>query len=176
MKFDYEEWRQSTNKLTAHLVSDFERRNGYPPGRNTAAPATVPLSREAVDALPAPLAEFYRHVAEVTLGDLRVGYFIQTAQETLDSNAGRPVKLDGPETIEVITFGSDGGGTLFALGLPNGEPVYRLPASGIDHNGVYDNTDYRAHVTAATLPEFLTELHTALRETSTARACDLDAG
>ncbi|USX48966.1 hypothetical protein [Lentzea sp. HUAS12] len=49
-------------------------------------------------------------------------------EQWLSSMDGRwPVRLDGPERIDVVSFGSDGGGTQFALGLPDGAPVYALP-------------------------------------------------
>ncbi|MFI6098032.1 hypothetical protein ACIA8G_20940 [Lentzea sp. NPDC051213] len=53
------------------------------------------------------------------------------------STGTHPVRLDGRESIDVVTFGSDGGGTLFALGLPDGAPGYLLPPSGVDRSGDY---------------------------------------
>ncbi|ALG09346.1 SMI1/KNR4 family protein [Kibdelosporangium phytohabitans] len=169
MTFDHVEWLRSTNELAARSTHGFQERFGYPPGDNTAVQAGEPVSEQVAGMLPRPLVEFYRHVSGVTLGDLHVGYFIQTAQDTVRGLSGTlPVRLDGPAAIDIVTFGSDGGGTLFALGMPDGEPVYRLPASGVDERGVYDNSDSRARVIAATLPEFLTNLHALLLEAARA--------
>lgn len=116
-----------------------------------------------VEQLPAPLVQFYRHVAEVSLPDVSIGYFVAMAQVAVDGRDGRlPVRIEGVESIDVVSFGSDGGGSHFALGLPDGAPVYGLPPSAVDRTGVYDNHDSRVRVVAATLPDFLTGLHDLL--------------
>ena len=73
-----------------------------------------------------------------------------------------PVRIEGPESLDVVSFGSDGGGTHFALGLPEGMPVYALLPSAVDRAGVYGNHDSRVRVIAASLPEFLTGLRDLL--------------
>ncbi|WP_156077551.1 SMI1/KNR4 family protein [Saccharothrix sp. NRRL B-16314] len=160
--FDYELWLTSVNDLAARFVSGFAEKFGYPPDENKARPAFGPLP-DGVMQLPAPLVEFYRHVAEVSLPDVHIGYFVSMAQATVNGRDGRlPVRIEGAASIDVVTFGSDGGGTYFALGLPDGAPVYRMPPSAVDREGVYDNRDSRVQVVAATLPEFLTKLHNLL--------------
>ncbi|MFC3895452.1 hypothetical protein ACFOWZ_28565 [Lentzea rhizosphaerae] len=167
--FDHERWLTSMNELSAALTSGFREKFGYPPGKNEVTPAAGPLPEGAED-LPTPLVEFFRHVEEVSLPDLHTGVFITGARHTVSGRDGRqPVRIDGPEAVDVVTFAADGGGTLFALGLPDGAPVYRLPPSALDRAGVYDNHDSRAQVVAATLPEFLTGLHDFLAAEITRR-------
>ncbi|MEU0880188.1 hypothetical protein ABZ345_16430 [Lentzea sp. NPDC005914] len=157
--FDYERWITSMNGLADRLVAGFEEKFGYPPGENKVTPATEPVP-DGVDDLPAPLAEFYRHVAEVSLPDLQNGYFISNARHTVGGRDGRQiVRVEGALTSDLVTFGADGGGTHFALGLPDGAPVYQLPPGAVDRRGVYDDWDSRVRVVAASLPEFLTALH-----------------
>lgn len=158
--FDYERWITSMNELAGVLTDGFEERFGYAPDDNVVTPATEPLPAELAEALPAPLIEFHRHVAEAWLMNLSNGYRLHDVRHTVEGRDGRqPVRIEGPVAADVITFGSDGGGSLFALGLPDGAPVYLLPPSALDRAGVYDNHDSRARVVAATLPEFLTKLH-----------------
>lgn len=160
--FDYWRWLTSMNDLAARFISGFEKNFGYLPGENGVTPVSGPLPGE-VEQFPAPLAEFYRHVAEVSLPDVHIGYFVAMAQVVVDGRDGRlPVRIEGVESIDVVCFGSDGGGTHFALGLPDGAPVYRMPPSAVDRAGVYDNRDSRVRVLAAALPEILTGLHDLL--------------
>jgi hypothetical protein len=160
--FGYERWLTSMEDLSARFVAGFIEKFGYPPGENGVGRAAGPLP-DGVDELPAPLAEFYRHVSEVSLPDLQHGYFVSAAGAVVNGRDGRlPVRIEGSDGTDVVSFGSDGGGTHFALGLPAGAPVYALPPSAVDRRGVYDNHDSRARVVAATLPEFLTELHDLL--------------
>jgi hypothetical protein len=160
--FDHERWIASMNELAAELTAGFQARFGYPPDENKVTPATGPLP-EGVEQLLAPLAEFYRHVEQVSLPDLQNAYFVSMAQATVNGRDGRlPVRIEGPITADVVSFGSDGGGTLFALGLPDGAPVYMLPPSGFDDAGVYDDHDSRVRVVAANLPEFLEKLQVML--------------
>ncbi|SER98695.1 hypothetical protein [Lentzea albida] len=166
--FDYEQWLTSVDGLAARFVAGFTARFGYPPGENGVRRAAGPVPDGVAD-LPAPLAEFYRHVAEVSFPDLRQGLFVAPAKAVVDGRDGRwPVRIEGSERIDVVSFGSDGGGTHFALGLPGGAPVYALPPSAVDREGVYDDHDSRARVIAATLPEFLTELHDLLSSATSA--------
>jgi hypothetical protein len=160
--FDYERWLTSMDDLSARFVSGFIEKFGYPPGENGVSRAAGPLP-DGVDELPAPLAEFYRHVSEVSLPDLQHGYFVSAARAVVNGRDGRlPVRIEGSDGTDVVSFGSNGGGTHFALGLLAGAPVYALPPSAVDRRGVYDNHDSQARVVAATLPEFLTKLHDLL--------------
>ncbi|MGI5506291.1 hypothetical protein [Lentzea sp. CA-135723] len=161
--FDYERWLTSMNELATRMTAGFQEKFGFPPYENGVERAEG--EPEGLEALPAPLAEFYRHVAEVSLMNVFVGYAVWPAQHTISGLQGvQPIRLEGPGTVDVVTFGSDGGGTLFALGLPAGAPVYLLPPSGVDRSGVYDNSDSRAKVVATTLPEFLGKLHDVLED------------
>ncbi|WP_434449903.1 hypothetical protein [Lentzea sp. E54] len=160
--FDYEQWLTSMDDLAARFVARFVARFGYPPGENGVRRAAGPLP-DGVEDLPAPLVEFYRHASEVSLPDLQQGYFVSPARAVVNGRDGRlPVVIDGPDRIDIVSFGSDGGGTHFALGLPDGAPVYSLLPSGIDSTGVYDNHDSLARMIAATLPEFLADLQDLL--------------
>lgn len=156
--FDYARWTTSMDELAGRLVAGFAERRGYPPGRNEVRPAGAPPA--GLELLPPPLAEFYRHVEEVSLPDFHNAFFIPDARWTVGGRDGTlVVRIEGQFTSDVVTFAADGGGTHFALGLPEGAPVYRLPPGAVDRRGVYDDWDSRVSVVAQTLPEFLQGMH-----------------
>jgi hypothetical protein len=153
--FDYERWTMSMNDLADRLLAGFEDRRGHPPDVNEVRRASGPVP-DGVEQLPAPLAEFYRHIEEVSLSDFHNGFFIPQARWTVGGMDGTLiVRIEGQYTTDVVTFAADGGGTHFALGLLEGAPVYQLPPGAVDRRGVYDDWDSRVRVIARRLPEFL---------------------
>ncbi|GIJ43798.1 hypothetical protein Val02_06840 [Virgisporangium aliadipatigenens] len=98
-----------------------------------------PPEPDAPVPLPADLAALLRTVGPVSLPDIGNGYFLQA-----------PYTVDRIAEGEVVVFGSDGGGTLYALG----DAVYRIrDASYVD--GFYDGP---VTVIAPDLDSFLERL------------------
>lgn len=161
--FDYARWHQSMRELLAQMMDVFEARMGYPHGRNLVVEAGGDLvGEEASLVLPEPLLEFYRHIKEVSLPDVHVGYFVHPLEKVVAGLDGRvPVRIEGRDSREVVTFGSDGGGVLFALGRDQGAPVYLIP-TGLVQNGAYIDNESRVQIVAPTLPTFLDKVREML--------------
>lgn len=106
-----------------------------------AAPTTLATLRERMPWVPEDLLVLHQVVGPVCLADVGDGYFVHPAEDlaaVLDHDDGRPDRLVLPEAgeVDVVVFGSDGGGRLYALATAVGGPVYRLQeASYVD--GVY---------------------------------------
>jgi hypothetical protein len=156
--FDYETWANTVRESLASLVDVFETRYGYPPDRNVVEVASGGISTDQASVLPESLGKLYTHFAELSLPDVHVGYFVHPLAKTLAGLDGSlPTEVRGIETFSIVTFGSDGGGSLFAVKSPEGAPVYLLPPGEV-RDGVYIDNESRARVVASTVPEFLKRL------------------
>lgn len=155
-----EQWRDDMRAGTQRLVGEFEGRFGFPPGEHRVdGPAdAAELDGLAAAGVPDDLQVFYRVVGEVGLPDVNNGYWIRRPPEPGDDH-GYPTALS--DGREIVVFGSDGGGAMFALAAGSGTPVYRL-ADGILLNDTYD-TDGAA-VFAEDLQAFLTFLRDELTD------------
>jgi len=107
------EWRVSVTVKADQLLETFQSRFGFEPGRNRLGPPAAEQALASLQAIvPRPAADlidFYRCIGQVSLPDVGNGYFI-----------GPPHELD------VLVFGSDGGGALYAVPAAKPGPVYRL--------------------------------------------------
>lgn len=162
VSFDYAGWREAMRRYAARLTDEFETRFGYPPGEQVVGdPTDVAIMDNTFPSHPAPVPEtlldFYREVSRVSLPDVWVGYFIAPLERVLDGlDGGDPVHMGGRWNTPIITFGSDGGGTMFALGMPQGTPVYVLPEGAV-HDQVYEDSAL-PRIVAEDLPAFLGKL------------------
>ncbi|MEU4681086.1 SMI1/KNR4 family protein [Micromonospora sp. NPDC023737] len=142
---DYNAWRDSMRRLTREIETNFELRFGYPPDVQYVG---GPTSQEDIDeaqaqivALPEELLRFYAHISEVSLPDVDSGYFIHSLRRVLDGRArADPIRIGAQWNLRISAFGSDGGGTLYALGSGDGGPgpVYAL-APGPVRDQVYED-------------------------------------
>ena len=114
----------------------------YPKGTNAVLPAndsddpdTVALLRRLRESDLASLEVFYHHAGGISLPDVGSGLFIHSPAQILrELDRGAPLhlwKIDGPR---VFPFGSDGGGSLFAMGMD--AQVLQLTPAAISE-GVY---------------------------------------
>ncbi|MEV2253118.1 hypothetical protein AB0I94_21485 [Streptomyces sp. NPDC050147] len=155
-------------------ISAFESRFGYPPDSNSleaeegfGAAGYDETSAGPGPALPVDLALLHRHVRDVSLPDVGVGLFAHSAQVTVAGLRGElPTRVVGggraPAVDEpVVVFGSDGGGSLFALSRADGATVYRLPPGRVER-GVY-HCAAKPQVLAENLLGFLTYVEDELR-------------
>lgn len=134
-------WKVAMRTAIVALENVFEERFGYPidPGENCIVDAESASTKfgGGTDFLPSVLAMFYADVAEVSLPDVHIGYFLHPVVAIVESETrSLPRWVDAASVRgEVITFGSDGGGGLFSILLQDGA-VYYLPG-GMVEAGVY---------------------------------------
>lgn len=163
---DFAEWADETRMLAAEFQAGFESRYGYPPGDHVVSgptdPSIIEEAASRADAIPVVLLDFYRMCGEVSLPDVGVGYFVVPLRRVLDGLDGDdPVRMRGSWDLPIVVFGSDGGGTLFALHAGSGEPAYALPPGPV-HAQVYADSLTPASVIADDLPGFLAIVRRAL--------------
>ncbi len=147
MSNTYADWARDLRVLLTELADlDF----GYPLDTNEViGPQPSPTQ------VPAGLEDLYAVCDGVSMPDVYVGYFLDSAAEVAARPArGEPTHIEGAARIPISVFGTDGGGNRFALG-PGGA-IYYLPSSGAVLNGTfYEDHLVKASVKAATLLDFL---------------------
>lgn len=119
-------------KLRAALAELAQQDFGYPIDENEVrAPASSPAD------LPEALRSLYSVCDGLSCPDVHVGYFLHPASWVVTAaRRGEPTRVDGPQPFAIHVFGSDGGGSRFALRLDDGA-VYFLPSSGAVHDGAW---------------------------------------
>jgi hypothetical protein len=106
--------------------------------------------------VPAGLEDLYGVCDGVSMPDVYVGYFLDSAAEAASRpSRGEPTEIQGTTRIPISVFGTDGGGgNRFAIG-PGGS-IYYLPSSGAVLKGTFHEDHLvKASVKAATLLDFL---------------------
>lgn len=125
------EWRVSVTGEVGRLLETFQSRFGFQPGMNQLGPPAAEQGLASLQAIvPCPagdLIDFYRRVGQVSLPDVGNGYFIHPADLVVRQAAdGEPRRIGPPHELDVLVFGSDGGGALYAVPAAKPGPVYRL--------------------------------------------------
>ena len=125
------EWRVSVTVKADQLLETFQSRFGFEPGRNRLGPPAAEQALASLQAIvPRPAADlidFYRCIGQVSLPDVGNGYFIHPADLVARQAAdGEPRRIGPPHELDVLVFGSDGGGALYAVPAAKPGPVYRL--------------------------------------------------
>ncbi|MFK0249919.1 hypothetical protein ACIQUM_34910 [Amycolatopsis azurea] len=151
--------------LSAEFERSFEARFGYPPGENRVFAGdrddSGVLEELAKLGAPAGLLDFYAQVREVSLPDVGNGIFLHPAGHVIAGLLGAmPTRLTGAVEDEIIVFGSDGGGSLFALSKAGGH-IRRL-RGGSFLEGAYEADPRGTMVVAKDLREFLDGILTEL--------------
>ncbi|MFD0591658.1 hypothetical protein ACFQZ4_02985 [Catellatospora coxensis] len=166
-----DQWVRDLSAVLATFTTTFEQDRGYPCGEHTLGAAAgqaelvAMTAGELHDVMPSDLLTWCRRVREVSLPDVGAGYFLHPPDLIVAHALVEGVQwiIDGDGSRErVVVFGSDGGGTLYALN-PTGTAVHRLPP-GEMHDGVYRTDDPRAGVVAPHLVGFLDLLRAAVHE------------
>ncbi|MFI7705827.1 hypothetical protein [Nonomuraea sp. NPDC049480] len=165
--FDVIRYRTRLDELVARHLPAFEERFGYPPGENVVVAASpgesaATLEPEFGPRVPADVGAFFDVIAQVSLPDFWNGYFLGPPSWIAGLHRAREPQTvkTGAGEQEVLVFGSDGGGTMYAVPLPEGRPVYKLP-SGELRDGCYRHplgTADSPPIIADDLEEFLTVL------------------
>jgi hypothetical protein len=106
---------------------------GYPLGVNE---VREPLPIKA-SGIPSFLDQIYNAFDGLSLPDIHIGYFIDSASRTASApERGEPSFIVCDTELPIHVFGSDGGGGRFAVGLSDGA-IYYLPSSGSVRDGKY---------------------------------------
>jgi hypothetical protein len=151
-------WAEEMSLIASKVAQNFEATFGYPPGTNVVARADTDSGSRAVALLSdhginGDLLDLYSKIEKVSLPDVDRGFFIHSAEEVSDGiRDGQPTKLTGAVDEDIVVFGSDGGGALFALSPAN--KVYRLDG-GAMVGSVYDAGDGDVSIIAWDLWGFL---------------------
>ncbi|WP_433435435.1 hypothetical protein [Nonomuraea sp. CA-141351] len=122
--------------LAARFVENFERTFGYPPGENVVHMVSPEESNDAARRLTdlrvrPELQRFYSIIRDISLPDVENGFFIHPAEQVVDGIRGvQPTRVAGAIKDEIVVFGSDGGGALFALNGA-GDKIYRLTGGAL---------------------------------------------
>lgn len=131
---------------------------GYPLGTNALGSKISIIQQEKLAAsFPQPslreLRGLYSLANGASLPDVHSGYFIHPVERVLE-NDGDPQFIKRETSEPVMTFGSDGGGGLFAISLLEGGGVYHLPPGRIQGR-VYEDRGHATRI-AEDFPAFLT--------------------
>lgn len=116
-------------------------------------------SSELPAGVPPALVPMYSVFDSLCLPNVHNGYYIDRAERVVTATQrGGPTQIEGEPGRRIHVFGSDGGGSLFALDLDN-ETIYYLPAWGVTGEGVYLVDDLMPiRVVGSNLMEFLDRL------------------
>jgi hypothetical protein len=121
---------------------------------------------EGMPWLPDDLLALYRVVGPVSLPDIANGYFVHPPDGLLGDpyrDGGRADRIGEPlaQDVDVVVFGSNGGGDLYALAATGGGPVYRLREAAYG-DGIYRGTECGITVVGNNLGDFLGRLLAAV--------------
>ncbi|WP_433260415.1 hypothetical protein ACQPWR_17300 [Micromonospora vinacea] len=126
--------------------------------------AEIALLRQRLPWMPEDLVALHRQVGPVTLPDICNGYFVHPLEELLAllDVQDRADRIGEPfaASIEVVVFGSNGGGDLYAVATADGR-VFRLRGASYV-GGVYAGTGDNVTVVGADLRNFLERLLTTV--------------
>ncbi len=113
---------------------------GYPPGENYVSRSTDSSDSEALAAVLSgagtrELIEFYSIVSKSSFPDVGPGFFVDEAECVVEGLRGtQPTQVSSVPARDVVVFGSDGGGALFAVDRQTGE-VVRLEGGALIGDG-----------------------------------------
>ncbi|MFC4910040.1 hypothetical protein [Actinomadura gamaensis] len=129
------------------------------PGREDLA-ALQALEREGA---PPALLEMYSSLVEASLLDLHYGFRIDPAETVLAGMRGdKPTRLTGARDDAIVVFGTDGGGSFFAVSRTT-SVVYQL-TGGAWIRDTYDADEGHAQIFASDPSDFLKHLEALLKD------------
>lgn len=130
-----EAWAREMRELLAELMSmDF----GCPVDGNELRPSAAVIP----DGVPEPLRPMYRVFDGLSMMDVYNGYALHAAADVVTAAERKlPIRLGGEPPREIHVFGSDGGGSLFALSTNDGA-VYYLPSDGVTGEPVFAESEH----------------------------------
>jgi hypothetical protein len=160
---DLDAWSDRVRRSSEQLLERFEERYGYSPGVNVVVTGTgqggSQLSLElGPDAqVPPSIVEFFNGIEEVSLPDIRNGYFIEPATRIAAAHADKyPRWLElGGRRVEILVIGSDGGGALYVVEVEENSPVFRIEEAAIESGVLCPATERQVQRLAANFSAFL---------------------
>jgi hypothetical protein len=158
---DISVWATEMSASLRRFEAQLEDQYGYQvePGSNIVTLSGTSIPWAPLKNLPRPLTRFYDVVAHASLMDVHIGYAIHPA--TTLSGGGDPaypgrIEANG-DIDEIVTFGSDGGGGLFAMVRDDGRIVH-LPPSDVRERIWFARPDAHPCDVAVDLDAFLRRL------------------
>ena len=134
---EFETWKSRMRRSLAGFADASRRILGCEVDRGDNVVADAFDSARDLSIASSELREFYTVVGEVSLPDVHVGYFVHPAERlAVAPDWGLPRKLETVVKGDVETFGSDGGGGLFASAIRDGS-IYYLPPGRIEGDVYY---------------------------------------
>ncbi|MFC5005439.1 SMI1/KNR4 family protein [Dactylosporangium cerinum] len=165
------DWAEAVEVAVERALREVVSTYPFEPGEHTVGPpaseSDVAALQQRLPWIPDDLLAVVRWVGEVSLPDIANGYFMFSPsyiQGVLYHDDGIPDRIGEPlnEDVDVVIFGSDGGGTLYAITVGDVGTVYRLRECGYGQ-GVYSgSTSFGVTVVAQNMNEFLDALLAAV--------------
>jgi hypothetical protein len=108
----------------------------------------------------------YRFVGPVSLPDITDGYFVHRPDGLIgvpcrDGRRADRIREPLAQDVDIVVFGSNGGGDLYALAATDSGPVYRLREAAYE-DGIYRGTERGITVVGDNLRDFLGRLLAAV--------------
>jgi hypothetical protein len=159
---DLAAWSDRVRRSSEQLLERFEERYGYPPDVNVVVTGTgqggskLSLELGPDTQVPPSIVEFFNVVEEVSLPDVRNGYFLGPATSVAAKHADTPRWLElGGRRVEILVIGSDGGGALYVVGVDEDSAVFRIEEATIESGVLCPATERQVQSLAATFSAFL---------------------
>lgn len=158
---DFSVWATEMSASLRRFEAEFEDRYGYQvgPGSNVVTLSGTSVPWAPLENLPGRLNRFYDVVAHASLMDVHVGYAIHPATTLVGGGeSAYPGRIEVDGIIdEIVTFGSDGGGGLFAMVRDDGRIIH-LPPSDVRDRTWFARADAHPRDVAVDLDAFLRRL------------------
>lgn len=164
------DWAEAIEAAVERALRDVVSTYPFEPDEHTVGPpaseSDLAALRQRLPWIPDDLLAVARWVGAVSLPDIANGYFMFSPSyiQGVLYHDGIPDRIGEPfdEYVDVVIFGADGGGTLYAIAVGDIGTVYRLRECGYEQ-GVYSgSTDFGVTVVAEDLDDFLDVLLAAV--------------
>jgi hypothetical protein len=163
-------WAAQVDASVARALRDVVSTYGFEAGEHHVGPpssaADLAAVRDRMPWVPDELLALFRFVGPVSLPDITNGYFLHLPASVighLDHDGGRADRIGEPltEDVDIVVFGSNGGGDLYAVVVTDSGPVYRLQDAGYEA-GTYRRTERGIKIVGENLRDFLEKLRAAV--------------
>lgn len=163
-------WAMQIEAAIARALRDVLSTYPFEPDVHSVGPpsaaAELAMLRERMPWVPEELCALYRHVGPVSLPDITNGYFLHPPAEliaNLSHEDGSADRIGEPlsEEVDIVVFGSNGGGDLYAVTTTGRGRVYRLQDAGYEA-GIYRGSELGIAVVGENLRDFLEKVLAAV--------------
>jgi hypothetical protein len=165
------DWAEAVEAAVKRALREVVSTYPFEPGKHTVGPpaseSDLAALRQRLPWIPDGLLAVARWVGEVSLPDIANGYFMFSPSYIhgmLYHDDGIPDRIDEPldDDVDVVIFGSDGGGTLYAIAVGDIGTVYRLQECKYEQ-GVYSGSaGFGVTLVAEGMDDFLDALLAAV--------------